>query len=33
MNILGSFRYTPMDLAATCDIDLSRAQETARALS
>ncbi len=30
MNILGSFRYTPLDLAATCDIDLRRAQETAR---
>ena len=30
MNLLPSFRYAPIDLVATCDIDLRRAQETAR---
>jgi len=30
MNLLPSFRYAPIDLVATCDIDLKRAQETAR---
>lgn len=30
MNIMPSFRYAPVDLVATCDIDLERARETAR---
>jgi predicted dehydrogenase len=30
MNILPSFRYAPVDLVATCDLDLDRARETGR---
>ncbi|MDP8922020.1 MAG: Gfo/Idh/MocA family oxidoreductase [Chloroflexota bacterium] len=30
MNLLPSFRYAPIDLVATCDVDLHRAEETAR---